>query len=99
MTSFLVPAAARGRGSGGHLAQAFLHYAPKLGYKSSIFNLVFETNVASIRLWEKLGFEKVGIVKGAGRLKGYSQLIDAYIYGYHFPEGETVMTQDGAGAG
>jgi RimJ/RimL family protein N-acetyltransferase len=60
---------------------------------------VFETNVASIRLWEKLGFEKVGIVKGAGRLTGYSQLIDAYIYGYQFPEGESSMTQDiGAGA-
>ena len=59
---------------------------------------MFETNVASIRLWEKLGFEKIGIVKGAGRLKGYSQLIDAYIYGYQFPEGESSMTQ-GSGAG
>lgn len=93
-----MPAAARGRGSGRHLAQAFLHYAPILGYKSSIFNLVFETNVASIRLWEKLGFEKVGIVKGAGRLKGYSNLIDAYIYGYQFPEGKAAMTQVGARA-
>jgi L-glutamate-5-semialdehyde N-acetyltransferase len=94
-----VPAATRGRGSGRHLAQAFLHYAPKLGYKSSIFNLVFETNVASIRLWENLGFEKVGIVKGAGRLNGHSNLIDAYIYGYQFPEGKATVTQDGAGAG
>jgi L-glutamate-5-semialdehyde N-acetyltransferase len=68
------------------LALAFLHFAPKLGYKSSIFNLVFATNVASIRLWEKLGFERVGIVKGAGSLKGYTELVDAYIYGYQFLE-------------
>lgn len=66
------------------MAQAFLHFAPKLGYDSSIFNLVFETNVASIRLWEKLGFERVGIVKGAGRLKGHTTPVDAYIYGYQF---------------
>ena len=76
----------RGRGSGRHLAIAFLHFAPKLGYQSSIFNLVFATNVASIRLWEKLGFERVGVIKGAGRLKGYTDLIDAYIYGYQFVE-------------
>jgi len=79
-----VPAKARGRGSGRELALAFLHFAPKLGYRSSIFNLVFATNTASIRLWEKLGFEKVGIVKGAGRLKGHTGLVDAYIYGYEF---------------
>jgi L-glutamate-5-semialdehyde N-acetyltransferase len=81
-----VPASARGRGSGRCLALAFLHFAPRLGYKSSIFNLVFATNIASIRLWEKLGFERVGVVKGAGRLKGHTDLVDAYIYGYQFSE-------------
>jgi hypothetical protein len=48
---------------------------------------VFATNGASIRLWEGEGFERVGIVKGAGRLKGYEGLVDAYIYGYRFGEG------------
>jgi len=24
-------------------------------------------------------------VKGAGRLKGHTELVDAYIYGYQFP--------------
>jgi hypothetical protein len=38
-------------------------------------------------LWEGEGFERVGIVKGAGRLKGYEGLVDAYIYGYRFGEG------------
>ena len=84
---FLVPASARGRGFGRHLASAFLHFAPKLGYRSCIFNLVFDTNVASIRLWEKLGFERVGSVKAAGRLKGHTELVDAHIYGYQFSDG------------
>lgn len=75
-----------GRGSGRELALAFLYFAPKLGYRSSVFNLVFETNTSSIRLWEKLRFEKVGIVKGAGRLKGHAELVDALFYGYEFPE-------------
>ena len=43
--------------------------------------------MASIRLWERLGFERVGVVKGAGNLKGYAELVDAYIYGYQFSEG------------
>jgi L-glutamate-5-semialdehyde N-acetyltransferase len=86
MIRFLVPGAVRGQGSGRYLAQAFLNFAPELGYKSSIFNLVFKSNQASIRLWEKLGFERVGIVRGAGRLKGHEDLVDAYIYGYQFPE-------------
>jgi RimJ/RimL family protein N-acetyltransferase len=77
------------------LALAFLYFAPRLGYKSCIFNLVFATNVASIRIWDKLGFERVGVVKGAGSLKGYAGLIDAYIYGYQFPE--TSITGSGGG--
>lgn len=87
---FLVPASARGNGVGRHLALAFLHFAPKLGYSSSVFNLVFATNIASIRLWEKLGFERIGIVRGAGRLKGHTEPVDAYIYGYQFQEESSV---------
>jgi len=86
MIRFLVPKAVRGQGSGHYLGQAFLQFAPELGYKSSVFNLVFASNTASIRLWEKLGFERVGIVRGAGRLKGHKDLVDAYIYGYQFSE-------------
>jgi L-glutamate-5-semialdehyde N-acetyltransferase len=83
---FVVPAASRGQGSGRYLVDAFLYFAPRLGYKSSIFNLVFATNIASIKLWDKYGFKRVGVVKGAGRLKGHTELIDAYIYQYEFPE-------------
>lgn len=47
-----------------------------------MFNLVYETNVASCRIWDALGFKRIGRVKGCGNLKSYpDQLIDAIIYG------------------
>lgn len=51
------------------------------GYAYSVFNLVYETNVASCRIWDALGFKRIGRVKGCGRLKSYSYPVDAIIYG------------------
>ena len=34
-----------------------------------MFNLVFENNTASVRLWDSLGFKRIGMVPNAGRLK------------------------------
>ena len=31
------------------LARSFLHYAPRLGYEASVFNLVYVNNAASVR--------------------------------------------------
>ena len=81
---FLVPASARGQGVGRVLAMSFLKIAPLLGYRRSQFNLVFKTNIASMRLWDALGFERIGVVKEAGRLRGYDYYVDAVIYGYDF---------------
>lgn len=44
-----MPPSQRGGGYGRVLAQSYLHYAPKLGYKASVFNLVYVNNVASVR--------------------------------------------------
>jgi len=55
----------------------------------SVFNLVYESNTASCRLWDSLGFDRIGRVPGCGQLKGYDKLIDAIQYGRHLvPEGE-----------
>jgi GNAT superfamily N-acetyltransferase len=79
---FLVTDAARNRGVGRLMGEAYLDYAPKLGYTYSVFNLVYETNVASCRIWDALGFKRIGRVKGCGNLKSYpGRLIDAIIYG------------------
>ncbi|THH04316.1 hypothetical protein EW145_g5611 [Phellinidium pouzarii] len=46
---FVVPFPARGHGFARALARSYLHYAPKLGYQASVFNLVYVNNAASIR--------------------------------------------------
>lgn len=79
---FLVTDAARNRGVGRLMGETYLDWAPKLGYTYSVFNLVYETNVASCKIWDGLGFKRIGRVKGCGNLKSYpDRLVDAIIYG------------------
>ncbi|AEO68286.1 histone acetyltransferase-like protein [Thermothielavioides terrestris NRRL 8126] len=79
---FIVTDASRNRGVGRLMGEAYLDWAPKLGYKYSVFNLVYETNVASCKIWDALGFKRIGRVKGAGNLKSHpDRLVDAIIYG------------------
>lgn len=61
-----------------------------------MFNLVYESNVASCRLWDSLGFKRIGRVPGGGRLiSNPGQYVDAIIYGRDLgPEGEDSVTQD-----
>jgi L-amino acid N-acyltransferase YncA len=42
------------------MAKAFVKIVPVLGYKASVFNLVFANNPASIRIWKELKFQEVG---------------------------------------
>lgn len=86
---FLVNAGIRGKGIGRTLTDCYLQWAPRLGYTLSIFNLVFETNVAARRIWESLNFKRVGRVKSAGILKGHDTAVDAIIYGR-----ELILTLD-----
>lgn len=79
---FLVLPPARARGVGRLLGEAYLVYAPQLGYTYSVFNLVYETNLASCRIWDALGFRRIGRVPGCGELRSYpGERIDAIIYG------------------
>ncbi|ODQ45613.1 hypothetical protein PICMEDRAFT_16917 [Pichia membranifaciens NRRL Y-2026] len=81
---FLVSLDHRGAGCGSVMGRNYLKWAPLLGFKSSVFNLVYETNVASCRIWDRLGFERIGRVKNAGRMKGHPDLVDAIMFGYQF---------------
>ncbi|CEL05466.1 Putative Histone acetyltransferase HPA2 [Aspergillus calidoustus] len=78
---FLTTGAARNQGVGIVMGKAYLQFAPWLGYKYSVFNLVFENNVASVKIWEKLGFSVIGRVPGAARLANSEELVDALIIG------------------
>ncbi|CAN8105164.1 unnamed protein product [Discula destructiva] len=86
---FLVTDASRNRGVGRLMGEAYLDWAPKLGYTYSVFNLVYETNVASCRIWDALGFKRIGRVPGCGKLKSYpDRFVDAIIYGRDLTLGE-----------
>ncbi|KAI7828862.1 hypothetical protein BC939DRAFT_443134 [Gamsiella multidivaricata] len=67
---FIVNPIHRGLGIGSILGKAFLRVVPVIGYKASMFNLVFVSNVASIKLWRRLGFQEIGRIPKAGRLRG-----------------------------
>jgi len=79
--TFLVTDGQRNRGVGRLMGEGYLEWAPKLSYTYSVFDLVYETNVASCKIWDALGFKRVGRIKGCGHLKNYEEPIDAIIYG------------------
>ncbi|ORY90396.1 hypothetical protein BCR43DRAFT_499242 [Syncephalastrum racemosum] len=75
----------RGLGAGVAMAETFLVTAPALGYKASVFNLVFANNEASLRIWKRLGFQQVGCIPKAGRLANSpDELVDAHVLHYDF---------------
>ena len=78
------------------MGEGYLEWAPKLGYTYSVFNLVYETNVASLRIWDALGFKRIGRVKGCGNLKSYpEQYIDAIIFGRELGgEGDDYVSEE-----
>ncbi|KAJ1030613.1 hypothetical protein NDA18_001853 [Ustilago nuda] len=92
---FVVPPTGRGLGLGGVLGRSFLHFGPAAGYKGSVFNLVYVNNMASVKIWQRLGFTIVGRLPMAGALKtedGKEELTDACIIFKDF----TGAVQDGA---
>ncbi|PKX94602.1 putative histone acetyltransferase Spt10 [Aspergillus novofumigatus IBT 16806] len=93
---FLVTDAARNRGVGRLMGEGYLEWAPKLGYTYAVFNLVYESNVASCRIWDALGFKRIGKVPNAGKvLSSPGEYVDAIIYGRDLSsEGDDSFTQD-----
>ncbi|KAJ4348311.1 Protein spt10 [Didymosphaeria variabile] len=92
---FLVTDASRNRGVGRLMGEIYLDWAPKLGYTYSVFNLVYETNVASCRIWDALGFKRLGRVKGCGNLKSYpGELVDAIIYGRDLGQDDDFVSEE-----
>lgn len=92
---FLVTDASRNRGVGRLMGETYLDWAPKLGYTYSVFNLVYETNVASCRIWDALGFKRIGRVKDCGNLKSHpGELIDAIIYGRDLGQDDDFVSEE-----
>ena len=74
---YMVAARARGRGFGRALCEHSLEEARRLGYRAMQYNLVVSTNPA-VRLWEQMGFEKVGRLPEAFHLHG-REYVDAFV--------------------
>jgi L-amino acid N-acyltransferase YncA len=75
---YMVSSKARGRGMATAMCEHSQKIAIQLGYKAMQFNFVASSNVAAIRLWNKLGFQTVGHLPGAFNhpVQGY---IDALV--------------------
>jgi len=75
---FIVAPEWRNHGLGWLLGAVMLDYAKELGYRGVIFNLVFSENQVARHLWEKLGFQVLGVIPGAVR-KNDATYQDAHI--------------------
>ncbi|KAJ3110611.1 hypothetical protein HDU96_006418 [Phlyctochytrium bullatum] len=80
----------RNRGVGKVMAKAFVLLAPLLGYRASMFNLVFENNLGSLLLWRNLGFREIGRLPGGARVRqedGSERYEDVVMFHYDFING------------
>ena len=84
--SYAVSSRARGRGVGEALVRHSLETARELGYRLLIFNAVVACNERAIRLYERLGFQRIGRVPGGFLLKDGSWC-DTILF-YHTLNGE-----------
>jgi len=75
---YMVSDKARGKGVATAMCEHSQEQAKQLGYRAMQFNFVTSTNTGAIRLWEKLGYEKVGRLPGAFKhpQEGY---VDAFV--------------------
>lgn len=73
---FIVQPGLRGQGIGRFMGEAMLLIAASLGYEGVMFNLVFETNIPSIALWQSLEFDIIGRIQDAAKLAD-GQVVDA----------------------
>lgn len=55
------------------MVNIFLRASKDLWYLSSYSSLVFQSNIASVQLWESLGFARVTTLENAARLSNGMQ--------------------------
>jgi L-amino acid N-acyltransferase YncA len=62
---YMVSSTAEGRGLAIAMCEHSQKMALELGYKAMQFNFVASTNEGAVRLWNKLGFETIGLLPKA----------------------------------
>lgn len=71
----------RGQHIGEELVKDCMQTAKRIGFKILQFNAVVATNTAALKLYEKLGFKKLGVIPNGFLLKDgtYENIIPHYI--------------------
>lgn len=77
--SYAVKVDFRGKKIGEKLVQDSLQKGKELGFKIMQFNAVVSTNLAAIHLYEKIGFQKLGVIPGGFKL-GDGSFMDIILY-------------------
>lgn len=81
-TSYAVDSSCRGRGIGRALVQDSLDNLKPCGFRGLQFNAVVASNLSAIRLYESMGFARIGVIPG-GFLNGEGVYEDMIIF--HHP--------------
>lgn len=76
--TYMVKRSHRGRGVGHLLGSHSLEQARRVGYRGMQFNSVVSVNTASLTLWQRLGFTRIGTVPNGFRLRD-GHYVDTYI--------------------
>lgn len=76
--TYMVKRSHRGRGVGHLLGFHSLEQARRAGYRGMQFNAVVSINTASVTLWQRLGFTRIGTVPNGFRLQN-GHYVDTYI--------------------
>lgn len=78
--SYAVRRDARGHGIGEMLVRHCLAKAKECGFRILQFNAVVATNTGALKLYEKLGFTRLGVIPGGFRMDGgYEDIVPHYI--------------------
>jgi L-amino acid N-acyltransferase YncA len=77
-TGVIIAKSHRGQGLGQVLNDFAIEKARELGYRAIQLNLVVATNIASIKICQRNGFEIVGVLPGAFHWKR-QKYVDAYV--------------------
>jgi len=79
--SYAVSSEARGKHIGEQLVLNCLKKAKELGFRVLQFNAVVESNIHARHLYERLGFEQLGMIPGGFRMKdGHYENICPYFH-------------------
>ena len=79
--SYAVERSARGRGGGEALVRDSLRQAKAFGFTIMQFNAVVATNTRALRLYEKVGFTRLGVIPKGFRLPDgtFADIVPQYI--------------------